>query len=210
MYFRPWLGNGRTGAPSLVRSESDRFKKCDAFARREVPPGAERQTGQRQRSNPNPPQSLDGNFRRFHHLAHDVIDPFVDRDRENQSLAARPKDAKLRRYDLLAIDRQSVSHALERGVRRSDCRDYVIFLFELIAWMHNTIGDVAIVGEQQESLSFAIESTDWIDALFRVNQIHDGPAITFVFRRRDIAPRLVEQNVPGRLGLEQNAVDSNL
>jgi hypothetical protein len=76
--------------------------------------------------------------------------------------------------------------------------------------MHNTIGDVAIVGEQQESLSFAIESTDWIDALFRVNQIHDGPAITFVFRRRDIAPRLVEQNVPGRLGLEQNAVDSNL
>jgi hypothetical protein len=57
------------------------------------------------------------------------------------------------------------------------------------------MSDLAIVGEQQQTLGLAIEPADWHDPTFHADEVHNRVATTLVVHRRDVALGLVEQDV---------------
>jgi hypothetical protein len=193
MNFRTLLALGSIACQArVVRPKTYSLEQGCALAGSELAPPTERESGQGQWSNPYPPQAFDRNLCRFHHFTNDVADALVDRDRENQAFAAFAQDPKFGRSDLFAVNHQARPDTLHGRFGRSDGRDDVIFLFELVARVHHAIGDIAVVREEEQSFSFPVETADGIDPLLGIDQIHHGPTVAFVFGRGDVAARLVE------------------
>jgi hypothetical protein len=61
--------------------------------------------------------------------------------------------------------------------------------------MHDPEGQLAVIGEQQQSLRLTVQPPDRNDPLGNVDQLCDGPPPTFIGERGDIPGRFVEQQV---------------
>lgn len=133
----------------------------------------------------------------------------VNGDRQNHAFARFPKNADLFRNDRLAFDHQAVAQALQRLVRWAAHREHVIFLGEAIFRMHHAVGDIAVVGEQQQTFGVAIEPPNWIDPLGDVNQPHHRPAVALILDGGDVAARLVENEIARAGALDGIAVDED-
>lgn len=190
--------------------EVERFEERSLFARCQIAPGAQCQSGDRERTDANATEPFDRNADRFHHAADDVIGPFVDDHRQDQALGSLAQDAELPRNDAMALDNDAVLDALQCHVGRSRQRQDLIVLIEFVPRMHHPVGNVAVVGQEEESLGITVEATDRIDPLRHVDELHDGPAVALVLRRGDVAARFVENDITRSLGPQEFAVDADL
>jgi hypothetical protein len=86
----------------------------------------------------------------------------------------------------------------------------VILLVELIPRVHDPVGDVAVVGEEEETFGVAVEPTHRVDPFPDLDDVHHRPAVAFVFRSRDIAARFVEDQIARPLCPEQLPIDLDL
>ncbi len=172
-------------------------------------PGAGLDTGDRQRTDADAAEALDGDADRVHHPAHQVIDTLVDDDFENQALGRFANDTNLFRHDSLAFDHDAVSDSLQGRFGRPAEREYLVLLVELVPGMHDAIRDITIIGQQQQALRVAIEPADRINAFRDLHEIHHRAAIALIFDGRDVSARFVEQNVTWPLRLKDSAIDTN-
>jgi hypothetical protein len=131
----------------------------------------------------------------IHDPPNNVIHPLVQRNREENSITGFAQHAELVGNNLLAFNRNATSDPLEHARVRALRGEDVIFLFKPIAWMHDAVRQLTIIGQEEQALSFPIKSADRVEAFFGVDEIHDGASTAFVAGRGDVAARLVEHHV---------------
>jgi len=139
-----------------------------------------------------------------------MIDALVDRDREDNAVARFPEQADLLGHDAATINDDPRPDAGQLMRIRPGAGEDVVLLGQTIAGVHHPIGDIAVVREEQQAFSVAVQPADRKDALGYVDQIHDRPAATLVVHRRDIATRLVQDQIAERLRGEQLAVHADI
>lgn len=86
----------------------------------------------------------------------------------------------------------------------------MVLLGQAVAGVHHAVGDVAVVGQEEQPLGVAVEAADRVDPLADIDQVHHRPPLALVARGGDVAARLVEEEVAGSLGAQQVAVDPDL
>jgi len=110
----------------------------------------------------------------------------------------------------LTVDDDATAEAVEDFRRWIAVQECLVLLLDPKAGVHDTMGDLAIVCQQQQPLGLAIEPSDWHDALVDRHEVHDGVAAALVGGGRDVATRLVEQNVASSNCRDQLTVDLDL
>lgn len=128
----------------------------------------------------------------------DAVPPLVDHDPVDGPFrlsAERLESANLYRS---AIHRYAAPERLLDFRRRKAVDEDLVFFLEFIAWVRDAVDEIAIVRQQQEAGRIAIQSPDRNDAFRHLNQIEHRLAPVLVRRSRDVAHRLVEDNVPPR------------
>ena len=73
-----------------------------------------------------------------------------------------------------------------------------IFLLHLVARVGELMGHLAIIGEEQQSLTINIKSAHGVDAGGNIHEIDDRRATLGVINRRDNADRLMEHQIGAR------------
>ncbi|GIW03912.1 MAG: hypothetical protein KatS3mg059_0532 [Thermomicrobiales bacterium] len=89
--------------------EVDCFEQGGKFAGRQIAPRAHRQTGNAQRTEPNPAQALYRNARRVHETPHEVVFPFMNDDLDEHAFGSFPQQPNLARNDEAAVDDDPLS-----------------------------------------------------------------------------------------------------
>lgn len=175
----------------------------------QVPPRSGGNASHAQRSDANAPQLLDRNPDRFHHLADDVIETFMDDDLDDHTLVRLTKDAALVRDYRPSLDVDAIADTLHLRVIRLLQGDDMIFLGETVFWMHHPIGDIAIVRHQEESLRLAIEPSNRVHAFRDLDDIHHGPALFLVADGRDESAWFVQDQESRPWPLCHLAIDAD-
>jgi len=176
----------------------------------EIPPHADRDVLQRQGANSDATQAGHRDPDLLHQAADDVEHPLVDHNLEDQPVVGLAEDAALRGNNPLAVDHQAVAQALKGRFGRAGEGEHVVLLLQPVPRVHDAVGDVAVVGEQQQTFGLAVEASDRVDPLRNLDQLHHRLAVALVAHGRDIAAGLVEQQVARRLASEQLAVNVDL
>lgn len=197
----------RVGRWLRIGPEAEGLEQALQLAGGEVAPGADGHAAQAQRAHADPTQPGDGDADRLHDPTDDVVHALVDHHRQDQAVVGLAEDAELPRDDSATVDRHPVADPLQCLLARPREGQDVVLLVELVAGVHHPVGDIAVVGQEQEPLGVAVEPADRKDALPHVDEVHDRPPVALVADGRDVAAWLVEQDVPGLLGSEELAVD---
>ena len=212
---------GRGGARGLVAGgagvdatfvrlvEPERFEQRGQLAGGELAPDAGLDAADAQGTEAHPPEPFDRDADLVHHPADQMVDALMHHDFQDQSLARLALDTDLFRHDPLALDDDSVAEALEGLLGGTGEGEDVVLLVEAVTRVHDPVGDVAVVGEQEQPFGVAVEPADRVHPLRHLDKIHHGAAVTFVFCRRDVAAGFVEEEVARPLRLEQLAVDAD-
>ena len=80
----------------------------------------------------------------------------------------------------LTIQVDSITHFLDVLIGDGFVESDQILLFQFMFGFENTIHDVSIVGEENESRRVDVEAADWVDACFEVDVVHDSVFAVFV------------------------------
>lgn len=72
---------------------------------------------------------------------------FVERDREDDAFARFAENPKFVRNDAPIFNCDARSHSLHRRFCRPDRRRHVVFLVQLVAGVHDAVGDFTVVRE---------------------------------------------------------------
>lgn len=139
-----------------------------------------------------------------------MVDTLEYRDREDNAVARFPEQADLLGHDTATVNDNPCPDAGQLMRDRPGAGEDVILLGQPIAGVHDAIGDITIVREEQQALGVAVQPANRKDALGDIDQIHDRPAATLVVHRRDVATRLVQDQVAERLRREQLAVHADI
>ena len=133
---------------------------------------------------------------RLTHAPDLTVAPLVDGDA--QPVRGHQGDASGRGPAVLQVD--PVPQAAQGARFRRAIDDDQVLLFHSEAGMGEPVGEIPVIGEQQEPLAVGVEAADRIDAWFVRDQVgHHWPAIG-IGGRADGAGRFVEQVVhqPGQ------------
>ncbi|MEA2528290.1 MAG: hypothetical protein QOF73_5517 [Thermomicrobiales bacterium] len=180
------------------------------LARGKIAPNADREARHIERSDAHSAEPLHRNANRVHHVPHQVIGAFVDHHLQDEPFGRLSQDAKFVRNYAVTVDHHTVAHPLQHRFGRTRQRQDVILLVEFIARMHDPIGHIAVIRQEEQSFGVAVKASDRIDPFRHLDEVHHGPSVPLVLRRRDIATWLVQDQVSGTLGTENFAVDTDL
>lgn len=134
----------------------------------------------------------------------------MDDDAHHQTVLGVTHRTHHRRRRLLAVNHDSTSQPVERLGRGEAVEQRFVFLVDLKARVHDAMGDLAVVGQQQKSLGLPVKATHWHDASFDAHEIHHGVASAFVVSGGDVALGFVEQDIASALVRNQVPVDLDL
>lgn len=209
------LPNGSGRAPRRRRGghraiDVKCFEERRLLARRQVTRTAERDAGQRQWAEPHPAKLLHRDPYRLHDATHHVEHPLVEDHGQEDAVARFPKEPKLVGNDLARVDEHAVANPPQGSGRGAIARQDMVFLGQPVARMHDAVGDLPVVGQEEEALRVSIKSPDGVDALATDDEVHHGSPTAFVARRRDVSGRFVEEHVAEGLRTQQLAVEPKL
>ncbi len=119
----------------------------------------------------------------------------------------RPDDLRLR---ALAIDDDPAPEPIQHRGRRVAVEQRLVLLVDLVARMHDAVGDKPIVRQQQQPLGLAVKPPDRHDALAHLDEIHHGVATSLVRHRRDVTLGLVEHDITQALAGDDLPVNLDL
>ena len=190
--------------------QTQRLVQTLELAGREIAPQSGRDRLEAEGADADPPKASDGDADGLHDPAHDVVHALVDDDGEDQAVARLAQDAALLGHHPVTLDDDPVADPLQRLLARPRQREDVVLLVELIPRMHHPVGDVAVVGQEQQPLGVAVQPPDGKDTLGHVDEVHDRAPVALIANGGDVAARLVEEKIANRLGSKQLAVDPNL
>lgn len=118
--------------------------------------------------------------------------PRIGRIFEQADLSGR----ELHAPTVLKGDGDAVAKPLERLVAGLAANFDVVGLGNMVSGFGELLGQVAVVGEEQEAFAGVVEATDGVDALGQIaEELHDGGATFGVGDGGDVAFRLVQQEI---------------
>lgn len=187
-------------------ADMERLSQLQELAFAQFTPVAARDIAELQRTDSRPDELEDRVADLFEHPSHDPVTPLVNHDPDDRSVFGvldRADDLRLRP---LAVDDDATAQPVQRGGRRMPVEQRLVFLIDLVARVHDSVGNQAIVREQEQPFGLPVEPSDRHDALPDLDEIHDRVAPTLVRHRCDVAPGLVQDNVPHRRARDDLAV----
>lgn len=128
-----------------------------------------------------------------------MVRPLVYHHPQDEPLRRLPQNPKLLRNHTVAIDHDPGADPLQDRIGRTRQGQDVVLLVEFISGMHDPVRDVAVVGQQQETLGVTVQPPHRVNPLPDLDDVHYRPAVSLVLRRRDIAARFVEDQIPRSL-----------
>lgn len=193
----------------MISIQADCLKQRCQFALSQITPLTQRKPCDTDWTDSHAAKPVHCNSGGIHHIADDVIGPFMDNHFEDEPIARLTENAKLLRNDAMPLDNNPRAHLLHHVVAWSSRSNDVVLLLQLVARVHHPIGDIAIVGEEQQAFGITIETTNRINALRDMDQIHHGPAVSLVFGCGDISTRFIENQIARTLRPDKIAIDAN-
>ncbi len=163
-----------------------------------------------QRSNPMAAKLDDVDVGRLHDPPDGVIEPLMDHEPDPDSLAGLAEQPDLIRDHVPVVDPNAIAKVLECPVGRPLIGQDVVFLGELVAGVHDAVGQFPVIRQEEQPFGVPIQPTDRIQALLRLDEVHDRPPLAVVLHGRDVTGRLVQQHRPEPLRAGDLAVDLNL
>ena len=110
-----------------------------------------------------------------------------------------------------AIDHDAVAELVDRRLGRFAADFDEVGFFDAGGGTGEGVGEVAVVGHEQEAFAGVIEAADGEDALAGFEEVRDGGAVFGVAGGGDVAFWFVEDVVAGTLGaVEELAVDADV
>ena len=181
-----------------------RLPKTADFSFRKRAPTSGGEVADRDRSDPAADEALHFVSEVVEHEADLAFEPLFEDHREapvGNDGGIRCAGKTLGRFE--PADEQGEVLFLERSVQGDE-----VFLFDLVTRMGEGEGEVAVVGEDEETLAFAVESADVVERFEMAwEEVDHGFPAFFVRARGDDAPRLVEDDRHGCLGLDPFSVE---
>ena len=199
------LARRSTGAKRTAAPQRRRLGETAELVRREVAPRARLQAAVLDRADPRPHQSRHRMADRLAHPADLAIAALVDRDPQHAG-------ARLGHLGRGRGPSSSVTPSRRRRIAPAATGPPVdsgqVFLVEPVARVGDAVGQLAVVGEQQQALRVGVEAADGEHPRLGGDQLDDRGAAVRVAGRRDDAAWLVQQVVdePG-LGADRRTVD---
>ncbi len=113
-------------------------------------------------------------------------------DRDLECVGLDPRHPRRRRHPVLEPD--AAAQRLQRPlVHRRAADDGTVGLVDLEARVRQPVGEVAIVGQQDQAGRVGVQSADRIEPLSRVDERDDGPAPLWVAGGGDDTGRFVDR-----------------
>lgn len=209
-YRQELLGPLGVNLVGFFRRKAKRFVELQEFARCEIAPCSRRDACERDGSNADATKLDDIDSDGVHHLSHHMIKALVEHDLDDDAFLTFTKEPALIRDDPTPFHLDTIAQLLHLAIVRTLVRDNVIFLCQPVPWVHDPVCDFAIIGKQQETLRFAVQSTNGIDAFLDVDEIHDGPALLLVVDGCDETAGLIEDDEARLLPPDDLAINANL
>lgn len=126
--------------------------------------------------------------------------------REDDGELARGDAGDFGRFGLVAVENFDAGrHAGEFGILDRTVDFDHVFLFVLVAGMHEAVGEASVVGEDEEAYGILVETPDRKYAFRDVDDVHD-PGVALRYAGRDDAARLVHLIIDELLGFADGFV----
>ena len=164
----------------ILVGQMERLAQGPQLAVSQVAKGSARDRPKLQRAYSRPNELEDRVANLLKHPPHDPIAPLVDDDPNDRAvlgIADRPDHLRRRP---LAVDRDAAPQPIEHRRRRIAVQQRLVLLVDLEARMHDAMGNLAVVGQQQQPLRLAVESANRHDPFADWNEVHDGIAAALV------------------------------
>jgi hypothetical protein len=178
------------------------LKQRGEFAWRQIAPGTDWQTRNAEGAKPDPAETKNRDSNRIHETAHQVVFPLMDDDLQDEALGRFPQQAHFSGNDEAAVYHDPFAQFLKCRGAWADRGEYMVFLLEPVAWVHDAVGKLPVVGEQQETRRVAVEPAHGIHALGHLHEIHHRPPVTLIAGGSDVSAWFIEEDVS--LGLRPN------
>jgi hypothetical protein len=198
------------GEGHVLVGHVQRLAECLQLAVGQIAERPARNRAELERANPRPDQLGDRVADLVKHLADDPVAALVDDDADDRAVLGVANRADHLWNGALAVDRDAPAEPVEHLRRRIAVEQRLVLLVDPVAGMHDTVGNFAVVRQQEQAFSLPVEPADRHDTLVDRHEVHDGVAAAFVGRRRNVAAGLVEQDVAPSDGRDQLAIDFDL
>lgn len=180
----------------------------------EVSPESDLQPGVPQRPDGDAAQPNDGVADGLAHLAHLAVASLPQRDDECgfTLIATRGNHADSRPRGASPIDGDTSCEALDIMTVGEAGDVSFVDTGDSVARMGQPCGERSVVGEEEQTLCVEVQSAYWIDVLANAwEQIQNSRSMLWIGSRRNVADRLVEEDVTTSLdNLHTAAVDPNI
>lgn len=132
------------------------------------------------------------------HLPDLMFAPLVNDDLEPGVRPLWPEDLHRSGAGVATVDRHAAPpEGVERALGWPSLDQRVVFLVDPVAGVRDPIGQFAIVGQEEQPLAIHVEPSNGEDPLVEIEEIEDGASALGIARGRQIATRLVQQQVGG-------------
>jgi hypothetical protein len=155
-------------------------------------------------------EAVDGMADCFQHAADHAFAAGVNGQLDEGSFAAGAQEANSGGPAGAVVKHDTAREPAQHGGGGAAADLGLVHFFDLVAGVGEAIGEVAVVGDEEQALGVGVEATGGVEALFDVpQQIEDGGAAAMVYDGGKGAAGLVEEEVPLGLGAKQAAVELN-
>jgi NDP-sugar pyrophosphorylase family protein len=174
-------------------------------------PFAGRQIAQHNRSLAHADQAQNLIAKLLGHLTDLALAAFVQHHTHPHAILAAIKHIDPSRRGGHTIHQHAAAPFSNRIGRGHLIEQRAIFFFDLIAGVRQPLGQLAVVGHQQQTFAIVIQPTNREEPLWQINQLdHGGPALRIVGGGHD-AGRLIQHDIRARADLPNwPAVDNDL
>ncbi len=162
-----------------------------------------RQIAKAKIANSRPHQTFHAITHRFEHAP----DLSIDSLPQYNSQTRRRACAQVRNARAFAVEQDSTEQFRRQSCIPGAIQSYLILFIDLVSRMHQALGKIAVVCQNQEAFALRIESTDVEQAReFRRQQLKNRIAGVRIFSRRNKAGRLMQHDVQRRCRAHELAV----
>jgi hypothetical protein len=186
------------------------FAQLAQFSIRQVSPRAARNRSKLKGPHPDTDQAQHRIPDFLEHLAHNTVTALMNDDLYDRSVFGVSHRPNHRRCCALTVDHYATPDPVQHLRRRVSVEQGFVLLLDFEPRMHDTVGNLPVIRQQQQPLGLTIEPTDGNHSLVDRYKIHHRVPPALVGRCGDVAARLVQQYVSEARTRDQFAVDLDL
>jgi hypothetical protein len=116
----------------------------------------------------------------------------MDHNPQQRSVGLITNCANLIGLDAFTVNRHPTQQFVQLGPRRVSVEEYLVLFLQFIARMSNSVREISIIGEKQQTGCFPVQTSHRHDPLRYINEIEHGPATSLILSRSDVSGRFIQ------------------